>query len=102
MTTLEYIGAGIGVGLALNLIVSTWNALQKNAKREGVDEAFKQQLAQWHGANGERIGRIEMALGLHNPNETAFPRRSEFDEERRRVWEQFDEHDQRIRGVEHK
>lgn len=102
MTTIEYIGAGICVGLALNLVVSTYNALQKRAKMDGIDEAFKQQLAQWHGANGERIGRIEMALGLQNPNETAFPRRSEFDEERQRVWEQFDEHDQRIRRVETK
>ena len=61
---------------------------------------FRTQAGQWHNDNQRRFGNIESALGIENPDETAFIRRSEAESENERVWSELRDHDVRIHELE--
>lgn len=63
--------------------------------------------AEWHRENQEKFARLEKAMGIDDPDEAAFLRRSEADklmedkdEEHKRIWAKLDNHGTRIRSLE--
>lgn len=68
---------------------------------------FRAQAGEWHKANLSRFGRIEKALGIDDPDDTAFIRRSEAEavvedvsREHGRIWATVKDHDNRIHQLE--
>ena len=79
-----------------------------NAIATGVGSLiFRARAGEWHKENQNRLGRIEKALGIDDPDSTAFLRRSEAEDmaeahraEHERIWGKVNEHDRRIFNLE--
>ena len=97
----------LDVGQLVTVVVAA--VVMQGAATAVTFVVFRAQASEWHKANQFRFGRIEKALGIDDPDDVAFIRRSEAqvhldeaDREKDRVWEKLQNHEGRIQKIETK
>lgn len=82
--------------IAVQIVLNLANLFKKDTQRDAQHAENKRRNDWFEG----KLLKIERALGIDDPDHTAFPRRSEFEDERERVWSELDAHDGRITTLE--
>ena len=97
----------IGIGQLLGIVIG---GLTLQAIGAGFAmNAFRSKAIQWHEDNQKEFVQIKKALGLLDPDDSAFPRRSEVErlisdkeKEHTHIWTELGAHGERITKLENK
>ncbi len=97
----------IGLGQLMGIVIG---GLTLQAIGAGFAmNAFRSKAIQWHEDNQKEFVQIKRALGLLDPDDSAFPRRSEMerlitdkDKENTHIWTELGSHEVRITKLENK